>query len=362
MQPKSARSYLPLINQAVEQACHGLKDYEGKMDEFVTLLAFDMFSAICLGSVFASTNRSMAKPENLKFVDDSQLAFGTAGKMFFEGVQAGNQTHPLWFKFVAAMDDAQQRGAELVAEVLEALESGAADALQKQCYVAKLVDRNELTKEEMVQIMMLLLQAGVDTTANVTNWLLINIASNPRTQDKLRAEILSVCPSGDITEEHLKQLHYLKACIRESHRLTPALTMGTVRPAPTDLVMSGYQIPEGTLIMTNEHCIQNDPNLVDHVNEFLPERWSDEAVQARKGTEKAVCDHALLRDSFGMGARSCLGQRVAKLEIQVATARLIREWKLELQPGQSWQANMSPFLKADPFPEFQLSPVACHFH
>jgi len=358
MQPKAARAYLPVINRAVEESCQALEDYEGNMDEFVTLMAFDMFSAVCLGSIMGSANRSMAKPVNLKFVDDAQLAFSAIGKMFNSGVQAGDQTHPLWFKFVAAMDDAQERGAQLVTEVLEALESGTADDLQKQSYVAKLVDRDELSKEEMVQIMMLLLQAGVDTTAHVTNWLLINIASNPQVQDKLRAEIQSVCPAGDVTEEHLKQMPYLKACMRESHRLTPALTMGTVRPAPTDMVMAGYKIPEGTLIMTNNHCIQNDPNLVENVTAFLPERWSDAAVQARKDTDKAVCDHALLRDSFGMGARSCLGQRVAKLEIQVATARLVRDFKLELQAGQSWHTKMSPFLKADPFPNFHVSSLA----
>merc|ERR1712137_1224056 len=136
MQPKAARTYLPLINRAVEECCQALEDYEGNMDEFVTLMAFDMFSAVCLGSIMGSANRSMAQPVNLKFVED----------------------------------------------------------LQKQSYVAKLVDRDELSKEEMVQIMMLLLQAGVDTTAHVTNWLFINIASNPQVQDQLRAEIQSVCP------------------------------------------------------------------------------------------------------------------------------------------------------------------------
>lgn len=351
MQPKAARTYLPMINLAVEQACHGLQEFEGTLDEFVTLMAFDMFSALSLGSILDSTTIST------KFVQDAQLAFGLLGQMMFLQPEE-RSTHPLWFKFVVAMDDAQAKGHELVTEVLEALESGTATAMQEQSYVAKLVDRAELSNDEIVQIMMILLQAGVDTTASFTNMLLINMASNLRAQDKLREEILSVCPSGDVTEEHLKQMPYLKACIRESHRLTPALTGGTFRPAPQDMVMSGYEIPRGTLILTNTHCIQNDSNLMDRVNEFLPERWSQEEVQARKGTEKEICDHALLRDSFGMGARSCLGQRVAKLEIQVATARLIREYRLELPAGQSWQIKMAPFAKAEPFPNIKLSSVA----
>merc|ERR1712151_119967 len=267
-------------------------------------------------------------------------------------------THPAWFKFVSAMDDVQMRASQLVGESLEALESGTADEMQQQSYVSKLVDRNDLSKDEIAQIMMFLLQAGVDTTASVTNWLLINIARNPHVQEKLRAEILSVCPSGDVTEDHLKQMPYLKACVRESHRLTSALMLGTFRPAPTDMVLSGYEVPEGALVMTDNHCIQNDPTLVDRVDEFLPERWSEDAVEARKGTDKAVCDHALLRDSFGMGARSCLGQRVAKLEIQVAVARLICDWRMEMPSGQSWEVNATFLTKAEPFPEFRMSPVA----
>jgi cytochrome P450 len=352
MQPKAARTYLPMINRAVEQGCHGLEDYEGTLDKFVALLAFDMFAALSLGSIMDSTNSS-----NQKFVQDSQLAFDLLGQMFLLQPEE-RSTHPLWFKFVVAMDDAQARAHQLVTEVVEALESGTATGMQQQSYVAKLVDRGELSRDEIVHSVMLLLQAGVDTTASSTNMLLINLASNLRVQDKLRDELLSVCPSGDVTEEHLKQMPYLKACIRESQRLTPSLTAGTVRPAPRDMVMSGYEIPEGTLVMTNNHSIQNNPDLMDRVNEFLPERWSEQAVQARKGTEKEVCDHALLRDSFGMGARSCLGQRVAKLEIQVATARLIREHRLELPEGQNWQIRMSPFAKAEPFPNIKLSSVA----
>merc|ERR1712048_267892 len=303
------------------------------------------------GTILQSANKSVAKPENLKFVADAQNAFAVVMELFYVPIEE-RTTHPAWFKFVAAMDDVQMRASQLMAETMEALESGTADEMQHQSYVSKLVARGDLSNEEIIQMMMFLLQAGVDTTASVANWLLINLAKNPRAQDKLREEILAVCPSGDVTEEHLKQMPYLKACIRESHRLTPALMVGTMRPAPTNMVMSGYEIPEGALVMTDTHCIQTNPALVDRADEFLPERWSDEAVAARKGTDQAVCDHALLRDSFGMGARSCLGQRVAKLEIQVATARLVRDWNLELQAGQSWQTNMSPFMKADPFPNF----------
>merc|ERR1712080_83991 len=162
MQPKAARSYLPVINRVAEEACNSLEDYEGNMDGFVALLAFDMFSAVCLGTVLQSANKSVAKPENLKFVADAQKAFSVAMELFFVPVEE-RTTHPAWFKFVVAMDDAQVRASQLMTETMEALESGPADALQRESYVSKLVARGDLSNEEIVQMMMFLLQAGVDT-------------------------------------------------------------------------------------------------------------------------------------------------------------------------------------------------------
>merc|ERR1712048_305892 len=273
------------------------------------------------GTVLQSANKTVAKPENLKFVDDAQLAFKLVMDLFLVQPEE-RSTHPAWFKFVTAMDDAQMRASQLVAESMEALESGTADEMQQQSYVSKLVDRNDLSKDELAQMLMMLLQAGVDTTASVTNWLLINIARNPHVQEKLRAEILSVSPSGDITEDHLKQMPYLKACVRESHRLTPALMMGTMRPAPTDMVLSGYEVPEGALVMTDNHCIQNDPALVDRVDEFC----QSDGVRIQCRHEKAQ-----RRQSVTM---PCCVIRLA-WELGAVLASVLPNWKFK-SPWHAW--------------------------
>merc|ERR1712183_637896 len=105
---------------------------------------------------------TVAKPEDLKFVNDAQLAFKVMMDLLLVQPEE-RSTHPAWFKFVTTMDDAQMRASQLVAECMEALESGTADEMQQQSYVSKLVDRNDLSKDEIAQIMMFLLQAGVDT-------------------------------------------------------------------------------------------------------------------------------------------------------------------------------------------------------
>lgn len=58
-------------------------------------------------------------------------------------------------------------------------------------------------------------------------------------------------PSVSLTPESLNSLPYLRACLKESLRVTPVVT-GNVRCAGRDLVLQGYQIPKGV-----KHFINN---------------------------------------------------------------------------------------------------------
>lgn len=357
MRPQAAKSYLPLINAAVDCAVDSMGHHSLEMDTFVSRLAFDMFTAVCTGKQMQTVDPVRADPANLKFIDDSQRAFNAGREMFdAQVVPEEHPSHPLWFKFVGAMDDASSRSQEIVREMLEDLESGKADEMQVNSYMGNLFFRGELDKDEIESLLMLLLQAGVDTTAAVTNWVLINLAKNPEVQSKLREEVLMVAgATGDITADHLSKMKYLQHCIRESHRLSPSIPLGTMRAAPDDLEFSGFHVSKGTFVMTDISSLQQSAMLMDEVDSFCPERWNAEAVSQRQGTDNEVVDHRLLRDPFGMGARSCLGQRVAKLEIQVMVAKLVRCWEFELEPDQSWKTVMAPLAKAEPFPRFQCT-------
>jgi cytochrome P450 len=81
------------------------------------------------------------------------------------------------------------------------------------------------------------------------------LAKNPEKQEKLRTEILSVVgPKGNnVTIESLNQLNYLKACIKESLRLRPAV-MGNGRILGDDIVLSGYNVKKGVRVYNfNRH-------------------------------------------------------------------------------------------------------------
>jgi len=76
--------------------------------------------------------------------------------------------------------------------------------------------------------------------------LLYHIANNPKKQEKLREEVMSVLPDKTmpITYDILKHIPYVKACIKESLRLFPIFT-GNLRNMQTDVSIGGYMIPKG---------------------------------------------------------------------------------------------------------------------
>lgn len=80
---------------------------------------------------------------------------------------------------------------------------------------------------------------------------LYHIAKNPDKQEILRQEIRSILPQPDskLSSDSLSHIPYLRACFKESIRLSP-IVAGGIRAAGQDIVLQGYQIPKGVIL----HC------------------------------------------------------------------------------------------------------------
>lgn len=83
-------------------------------------------------------------------------------------------------------------------------------------------------------------------TSSATSGILYCLAKNPEKQAKLREELRAILPNKDspLTPENMKNLPYLRACIKEGLRMYPPVA-GNVRQAGKDIVLQGYQIPKG---------------------------------------------------------------------------------------------------------------------
>ena len=80
---------------------------------------------------------------------------------------------------------------------------------------------------------------GIDTTGNTIGFLMYHLAANPEKQEILRKECLSIGPNLNV--KNLNELKYLKACIQETFRLTPTISM-LVRMLQENVTLQGKKI------------------------------------------------------------------------------------------------------------------------
>lgn len=76
-----------------------------------------------------------------------------------------------------------------------------------------------------------------------------HMAKNPEKQEKLHAELKMLLPrkSDPMTSHSLRDLKYLRGCLKESMRISPTVPL-SMRIATRDYVLADYQIPKGVKV------------------------------------------------------------------------------------------------------------------
>lgn len=189
------------------------------------------------------------------------------------------------------------------------------------------LDKLLFIDEQIACIMALdMLTAGVDTTSNTCGMLLYHLAINPRAQEKLQEEIKLALPDKElpITVQTMKNISYLKACLKESLRLSP-IAIGTLRTMQDDIVIGGYKIPKNCDIILGHSLLSIDPEEFENPNEFIPERW----IRGEQNFPSAKNAHPFSYMPFGFGARTCVGRRFAEFEIEILVLKLLQNFRIE---------------------------------
>merc|ERR1719427_1695479 len=97
---------------------------------------------------------------------------------------------------------------------------------------------------------------------------------------------------------------------------------GTMRQTQVEMVLGGYTVPPGTKVVTMSQVAANSEENFSCPETFLPERWIRGHPLQHKG-------HAFANLPFGHGPRACIGQRFAKLELNLVLAKMVQKFKLE---------------------------------
>ncbi|XP_053609161.1 cytochrome P450 CYP12A2-like [Plodia interpunctella] len=214
-------------------------------------------------------------------------------------------------KLIETLDLQWQISSDYITEAQKRInERGSAVPEEDKSIIEKL-----LAVDPTVAIMMgnEMLLAGIDTVSFTITTLLYQLAINPEKQDKTRADVLSDEPNK----------HYLRACLKESLRLLPVVS-ANLRRTSKEHVVGGYHVPKGIDVIAPNQYLSNLDQHYQQAKEFLPERWIvDKSDPLYYGNT-----HPMVTSPFGMGVRSCIGRRIAELEIEILLKKLLSRVKV----------------------------------
>lgn len=195
------------------------------------------------------------------------------------------------------------------------------------------VEEQSVSEEEMIEMATVALSAAVDTTSSLIAWNILHLATNHEAQEKVYQELTNAIQEAGENGLSLDSLSkkttpYFFACVREANRVTPAAGSAMFKKCAEEIEVHGQTFPEGTMFVFDGISSMVDEGLVENPEEFIPERWLPEEVEARKGTPKQIIDHAFFKEPFSQGARRCPGSRVAMNENLALVAQLVLDWKI----------------------------------
>ncbi|KAM5262665.1 steroid 21-hydroxylase [Ctenodactylus gundi] len=193
---------------------------------------------------------------------------------------------------------------------------------------------------------------GTETTAITLSWAVAFLLHHPEIQRRLQEELdLELGPDLShswIPYKDRMRLPLLNATIAEVLRLRPVVPLALPHRTTRATSIFGYDIPENTVVIPNIQGANLDETIWERPNEFWPDRFLESGKSPREL-------------AFGCGARVCLGEPLARLEIFVVLAHLLQAFTLLPPEGVLPSLQPQPYnninLLIEPF-QVRLQPRA----
>jgi cytochrome P450 family 135 len=164
--------------------------------------------------------------------------------------------------------------------------------------------RNEqgdgLTDEQLRDELITQITAGHEATAGAIAWGMDLLVHNPA--------VLARAYEGDDA--------YLDALVKEVLRIRSPAAIGGGRIMLEPFTIGEWTIPAGVTILVDAYGVHHDPRVYPQPEEFRPERFLGGSSDG----------YAFL--PFGGGVHRCLGASLARLEIKVVLAEVVKRFEL----------------------------------
>jgi cytochrome P450 len=180
---------------------------------------------------------------------------------------------------------------------------------------------------QLASEIMTLIVAGHETTSSVLNWTWYLLSRYPEVERELALAVDEVLGDDLPQVDDLPNCGYARRIIEEAMRLYPPGWLMT-RKALADDRLKDFFVPAGTEIYISPYLIHRHPRLWDEPDVFNPHRFDDDHARKR---------HPLSILPFSVGPRNCIGEFLARVEMQfhvMMVAKRLRLRYLGSEPPQ----------------------------
>jgi len=186
---------------------------------------------------------------------------------------------------------------------------------------------HNLTDEEVLGHLAILLLAGHETTTTLATWALYLLSTMPDHRTRLIEELDAARDgsSGPLSIDKLRSLKALYNFVRETGRLYPPV-INVPRGVAQEVEFSGYTIPAGTQVRVGLAACHRLPGIFHDPDRFDPDRLAPPREEDKQHPYSLV--------TFGGGPRVCIGQHFANIEVKALIAHTLPRYNLTPVEGQ----------------------------
>ena len=191
------------------------------------------------------------------------------------------------------------------------------DDLLDMLLKARYEDGTAMSRDQLIDEVLILFTAGHETTANALSFTLYLLAKNPEVQEKAFQNVSEVNLDDKNILENLSNLQYIKQCVEEAMRLFPPAYY-IDRMNIVDDEFGDYQIPKKSMVLLAIYELHRDKNFWNDAEAYQPERFNPENKK----------DFSNYYYPFGAGPRMCVGNNFAMYEMILAISILVKKYKI----------------------------------
>ena len=185
-------------------------------------------------------------------------------------------------------------------------------------------DGTGITEEVAINIILLLVWAGHETTAGQISWALIDLLQHPEYLEQVRQqtnEVMAGRATSDMTWQDARDVVDMEIAVKESERMHPVAYV-LARRVTEDIELDGYRIPKDTTLMAAPCVSHRMPEVFPDPHVYNPRRFESGTGEAGPEANRLI--------GFGGGLHRCAGVNFARLEVKMVLTMLVRHYEMGL--------------------------------